>query len=395
MDSKKKSFRDWWMKPANVRDRDLDRKVSFLELFYDLVYVVIISQLAHGLAENVNLISIGRYSFMFLVIWLAWINGTLYHELHGNNDIRTRIFTFLQMFTVVGMAIFAHNALTENYLGFVISFVAYQLLLTFLWWRTGIHDKTHRPLSNPYSFAFLFSSIIFISSLFVEQQWRFYLWGSAVFITTIIPMLLPLFYQKNKDVMEQIDITGTATPALVERFGLFNIIVLGEIIISVVNGVSHQHNLTLQLGITALLGMGIAISIWWLYFDFVAHQMPKEKRNKTYLWLYLHLILTLATVSVGASVFNVVSHYNHHLDHNVKWLLLSSLSVVLFSIICLIHTIQKSGKKNHKLTSITSFVVLLLIIGLGFLELPLIYILSIIIVLLFIPIFSGYRKGKQ
>jgi len=56
-----------------------------------------------------------------------------YHELHGNNDIRTRFFTFLQMFIVVAMIVFAHNALEEGSVGFALSYAAFQLVLTYLW----------------------------------------------------------------------------------------------------------------------------------------------------------------------------------------------------------------------------------------------------------------------
>jgi low temperature requirement protein LtrA len=87
--------------------------VTFLELFYDLVYVVLIAQLAHALSGNVNLNGIGSFTFLFIIVWVAWVNGSTYHDLHGQNDLRTRIFTFLQMFTVAAMAVFVHNALED------------------------------------------------------------------------------------------------------------------------------------------------------------------------------------------------------------------------------------------------------------------------------------------
>lgn len=62
-------------------------------------------------------------------MWVAWGNGTMYHDLHGNNDIRTWLFTFLQMFTVAAMSVFAHSALAQGAVGFALSFAAYQLIL--------------------------------------------------------------------------------------------------------------------------------------------------------------------------------------------------------------------------------------------------------------------------
>jgi low temperature requirement protein LtrA len=143
-------FRDWWQPPRKAGERLERRQVTFLELFYDLVYVVLIAQLSHALAGHISLAGLVSFAFLFIIVWWAWLNGTTYHDLHGNNDIRTRVFTFAQMLSVVAMAIFAHDALGETSVGFALSYAAFQLILTYLWWRTGVHDPDHRPLSRPY-----------------------------------------------------------------------------------------------------------------------------------------------------------------------------------------------------------------------------------------------------
>jgi len=130
MNALTRNIRIWWQPPKNIRDREEERRVTFLELFYDLVYVVLIAELAHTLSEHINLAGVGGFLFLFVTVWVAWVNGTLYHDLHGNNDIRTRVFTFLQMFTVAAMAVFANNALGEGPVGFALSFASYQLVLT-------------------------------------------------------------------------------------------------------------------------------------------------------------------------------------------------------------------------------------------------------------------------
>ncbi len=67
-----------------------DRAVSFLELFYDLVFVVLIAQIAHTLAGDVSWAGFGRFAVVFSLIWVAWVNGSFYHELHGRDDGRSR-----------------------------------------------------------------------------------------------------------------------------------------------------------------------------------------------------------------------------------------------------------------------------------------------------------------
>ena len=138
-------FRRWWQPPRPASNRPEERRITFLELFYDLVYVVIIAELSHALAGNISLAGIGSFVFLFIIVWWAWFNGAMYHDLHGNNDIRTRVFTFLQMFTVAAMAVFAHNAMGEGSTGFALAYAAFHLILTWLWWRTGVYDPKSSP----------------------------------------------------------------------------------------------------------------------------------------------------------------------------------------------------------------------------------------------------------
>jgi len=97
------TFRIWWQKPSSVTEREKNREISYLELFYDLVYVAIVIELTHILAGNISLGVLIQYIALFSMVWWAWLNGSLYHELHGNNDVRTRIFTFIQMLSLAGM----------------------------------------------------------------------------------------------------------------------------------------------------------------------------------------------------------------------------------------------------------------------------------------------------
>ena len=86
MSGLKSSFRVWWQVPRKASDRQDERAVTFLELFYDLVYVVIIAELAHALAAHPDPKGIAAFGFLFVIVWWAWINGAIYHDLHGNND---------------------------------------------------------------------------------------------------------------------------------------------------------------------------------------------------------------------------------------------------------------------------------------------------------------------
>lgn len=386
-------FRDYWQPPRKASDVIEHRQVTFLELFYDLVYVVIIAELSHALSAHIGWKGLANYAFLFAIVWWAWFNGTSYVDLHGNNDVRTRVFTFLQMLSVVAMAIFAHDALGETSVGFAWSYAAFQLILTFMWWRTGVYDKNHRLLSGPYSASFLFTTLLFAGSNFVPTPWRFYMWAFAIVISLLLPLYTFNLGKRNPVAQAEIDIITAGSPSLVERFGLFNIIVLGEVVVGVVSGVSEHHHLTWSLGGTAALGTLIAISLWWVYFDSVSHRLPSTNALMVSSWLYLHLPLTMGIAAVGAAILNVVEHAGEHLPPEVRWLLVGGIAVVLICITLLIHTVQLEPIEKRTLR-VGGWVMLfsaVLIALLGFTAFEILPLLLILVILMLVPIFAAIR----
>jgi low temperature requirement protein LtrA len=275
---------------------------------------------SHSLSENISLAGVGAFVFLFIIVWWAWINGSSYHDIHGNNDIRTRVFTFMQMLTVIFMAIFARDALGETSIGFTLSYAAFQLILTYLWWRTGIHDPAHRPLSSPYSASFMITSILFIVSAFVPAPGRFYIWGAALAISLIQPLYNFGLGSRSPEGRKQVELLMHVSPSLVERFGLFTIIVVGEVIVGIVGGVVEHEHLDWIIGVTALLGSLIAIGLWWVYFDFVSHHPPRPNIISSTGWMYAHLPLTMGIAAAGTAIFNVVHHVGEPLIEEIRWL---------------------------------------------------------------------------
>lgn len=388
-----KYFRIWWQRPRKYSDQEEERRVTFLELFYDLVYVVIIAQLAHSLSTHINLVGFLQYGFLFLMVWWAWFNGAMYHDLHGNNDIKTRVMTFLQMMAVGTMAVFAHHALDSGSTGFALSYGAFLLIITYLWWRTGVHEKEHRPLSTPYTLTYLLAALLTLGSVFVEPPIRFYIWGFNLGIIVLLPMFMLIASQKNPAIKVQFDRSATISNSMVERFGLLTIIVLGEVIVGVVNGVAGQHHFTLLTGITGGLGMLIAIGIWWVYFDFVSSHPPRKGVLPEAGWAYLHLPLYICIAAAGAAILNVINTPGDMIPVNAKILLSSSVSVSFLCIAFIHKTIQipRESQKIHRFTGRIIFFAAFLVLIPGFFEMNAVLYLSITILVMLTPIFFGVR----
>lgn len=376
-------FRTWWRPARRADEPHDDRTVTFLELFYDLVYVVLVAELAHALAAHLDLKHILQFAFLFSIVWWSWLNGTTYHEYHGNNDIRTRILTFLQMFAVAGMAVFAHNAMGSGSFGFGLFYGIFQLILCYMWWRLAAHDPEHHIENRGFVIFWSISTALFFISLLFPAPIRFYIWGVAVTMSLLQPLIQFMIRPSMDSQRDRGPLN--ISHALIERFGLFNILVLAEIIVGVVSGLTYHDELTLTAFVTGGLGLCIAFCMWWLYFDFVSHRVPIENRNAQGIWMYMHLFASMSIVAAGAVVLSIVKHAGKPLLDIEQWALVGSVVIFLLSLVPMMRTVQVAD--NLKVIfgrgAITVAIAAIAVFLLGFTNLPTIPFLAILVAIMF------------
>lgn len=335
-------MRRLWRPPGRFEDRDPHRSVTFLELFFDLVFVAVIAQLAHTLAEHPSWSGVGWFVFLFYAVWSSWINGTLYHDLHAVDDLSTRVFTFAQMLAVAVMAVHAGGVPGDGAHGFALGYTANTFLLVVLWFRTGIHDPDHRPASVPYSIAYLCSALLFGSSVLVDPPLTHWMWALGLLIE--LAGFVVAMTRWTPPESQGGDAVIAVTPSLIERMGLFVIIVLGEVVVGSVNGLADLTPLDTDEIVIGLLGLGVAVGLWWLYFDLVSHRAPVSRL--TQLWLYLHLPLVMAIAAGGAAVLDTVGHAAEPLPEAVRWLLVGSMAAAMVSITVL--TLTLASRRSYE-----------------------------------------------
>ena len=357
------SFRRLWRPPGRFEDRSHDRSVTFLELFFDLVFVAVIAQLAHTLSENPTWSGVGWFVFLFYAIWSSWINGTLYHDLHSSDDLSIRVFTFAQMLAVAVMAVNAGDVPGEGTNGFALGYAANTLILVVLWFRTGLHDPHHRPASVPYSIAYLGSAILFATSVLVDPPLIYWMWAGALLLE--LAGLIVAMYRFAPPESRGGEAVIPATPSLIERMGLFVIIVLGEVVVGAINGMAEVTPLDLNATMIGLLGMLVAIGLWWIYFDLVSHRAPVSRY--TQLWQFLHLPMVIAMAATGAAVLNTVEHAGEPLPGDVRWLLVGSVAVVVVAVVglTLVLTVRRENREAYATADRALVVSAVLYLGVG------------------------------
>src|SRR6201997_902343 len=102
--------RQLWQPPRPHGEQPQERVVGPLELFYDLAVVVLVAQAARHLAGQLTWRGLGEFAAVFTLVWIAWANGSLHHELHGREDARGRSTFLLQILVLVAMGAFIPEA---------------------------------------------------------------------------------------------------------------------------------------------------------------------------------------------------------------------------------------------------------------------------------------------
>ncbi len=145
----------------------------------------------------------------------------------------------------------------------------------------------------------IFSTIVIGATAVLPDAWRLPIW--AVFLVGWLGLVLVGSQDRYRPVEGIVP-----TDSLVERFGLFTIIVLGEVILGVVTGLSAAGADALTIA-TGSLAMVIGFGFWWIYFDLVGRRLSRGG-SAIWIWMTSHLPIQLSIVASGAAIVSLIEH---------------------------------------------------------------------------------------
>jgi low temperature requirement protein LtrA len=322
-------FKRWFWRPPRPHGEIIaDRQVSNLELLYDLVYVAVIGQAAHHLAEHVSVRGLAEFTVVFALIWIAWINGSLYLELHGREDGRTRSIVFVQMGILVLLAVFTADAAGGGW-GFAGVYATYQVVQTWLWYSVWRQDRRDHAeflgLAGGYVVGMGVSATVIGASALLPATPRLLVWAGLAVVWVVGIVVAARRSRAGLGL--------TPTDSLVERFGLFIIIVLGEVVIGVVDGLSAAERDAKTI-VTGMLALSMGFGFWWIYFDLVGRRLPRANRVALANWVLSHLPITLAITAAGAGMVSLIGHaHDPSTPAGTSWLLAGAVAAGLVALI--------------------------------------------------------------
>lgn len=287
-----------WTAPRGAAER----RVTWLELFFDLVFVAVVAQVGAPLADHYTPGAVARYGVFLFMTWWAWHGYAIYATRFDAGDGLQRATALLQMVAVIFMAANAEGDLaSESSAGFAAAYALMRLILVAEYLRAATLPPARR-LALEYAAGYGAAAVLWLASAVVPVPARFALWG------------LGLAVDVGTGVVASRHVTAIPPHAahLPERFGLFTLILLGESIVAMVAGIQSQAGWSLAAAVPAFSGIALVFALWWSYFEGAAGPAERpvtSRRDRRWFecWSYAHVPLYLGVGVIGVGVEHVVA----------------------------------------------------------------------------------------
>jgi low temperature requirement protein LtrA len=266
------------------------RQATWLELFYDLVFVAVIGLVAHDLAHThhgeITRAQMLSFFLIFIPVWWVWASHTLFANRYDTDSHLNRFIAISLMALVVVLSAFVETALESGFKGFVTVYLLMRFVVAIAYYTAPDTTPDGDRLANRMHQVILIGLLISATSLLFDTAIKFIL----LYLGIIVEILL----------MTRLGNLARAFPIhrkhLIERIGLLAIIVLGESVIRIVGTLTAKEHYDILDVVATVGGFLLIVQIWWIYFDSL-YLLERAKNIKTGMVpLISHLLLYVGIV---------------------------------------------------------------------------------------------------
>jgi len=296
-------------------------KVSFVELFFDLVFVFAITQISHTLLEHFSGVGLAQAALLLGAVWWIWIYTSWVTNWLDPETTPVRLMLFALMFAGLVLSASLPQAFGAGGLLFACAYVAIQL------GRSLFALHTLRPHSPANYRNFLritlwlaLSGLFWIAGGLSEGAVRFGLWALALTLELGSPALGFYVPGLGRSTTADWDVEGGH---LAERCALFIIIALGESIL--VTGATAAKLPVTTANLAAFANAFLSsIAMWWIYFHIGAERASERIATShdpgslaRIAYTYIHLLLVAGIILVAVGDEFVIAHPGGHTETRV------------------------------------------------------------------------------
>jgi low temperature requirement protein LtrA len=248
------------------------KRVAWVELYLDLVFVLAVGQLAHLIVAAPEMHSVWIALGLFVVLWWSWVGFAVLYNREGTDRPRQRLL-FLAGSVPVGVAAVAiEPTSTGDSTVFALSLAVVRVLLA-----VANLTETRDLLRLRITRACLASAALFALSAVAPAPLRYVMWAIAIGVESGAMLAedreaarklrrdRDFSALKPEDPAEALDAHHFA-----ERFGLFLIILLGEVVVEAGQSSVSGHVATAAGWAALMAAVVVAGALWWVYFSSAA-----------------------------------------------------------------------------------------------------------------------------
>jgi low temperature requirement protein LtrA len=364
-------------------------RVTPLELFFDLVFVLAITQCTALMAHHPTWSGLAQGLLVLGMLWWAWTGYAWLTSVLDPEEGAVRLVMFGAMGALLLVSLCVPEAFGSLALAFALTYGVVRTAHIALFMLASPEDDAlrHSVLGLAASTT-IAVSLLAAASLF-DGLAQGALWALAL----LLDMAGPYFFGSEG---------WKLVPGhFAERHGLIVIIALGESIVAI--GVGASHQLTFGIATAAVLGVGLTAAMWWVYFDIVALvsarrlAQTEEGRERNEMardsYSYIHLVMVAGIVLVALGLKTTIGHFDDHLQTVPAFALLGGVAVYLLGLVAFRYRHVRSINRQRLLLAI----VLLLLVPVAT-ELPAVAALAIANVLIWAMIVyetRGYGEARN
>jgi low temperature requirement protein LtrA len=326
-------------------------RVTYAELFFDLVFVFAVTQISHTLLGRFTPLGALQTTLLFLGVWWAWVYTSWITNWLNPELTPVRILLFLLMLGGLVLSTSIPKAFESRGLWFATAYAAMQVGRT-LFWVASVPPT--RPMARMNALRVLVwlsvSAVFWIAGGFAEGQQRLIFWSIALAIEYVSPAVRFWIPRYGASSVADWIVEGGH---MAERCAGFIIIALGESI--VVTGATFADLPWTLETVTAFMAAFIgAIAMWWIYFhkgaEAGSEQISRSSepgRMARLAYTYLHMPIVAGIILAAVADDLVLTHPADHSDYKTVLSALGGPLLFLAGTILFKHTFRGFLQLSH------------------------------------------------
>src|ERR1700716_2085079 len=326
-------------------------RVTYAELFFDLVFVFAVTQISHTLLAHFTALTVVQTTLLFRVVWWVWVYTSWITNWLNPEMTPVRVLLFALMLGGLVLSTSIPQAFESRGLWFAVAYAAMQVGKTVFLWLSTPRSRTLARMNAIRITAWLSASaVLCVAGRFAEGDSRLLLWAMALGIEYLSPAVR--FWIPKYGASEVADWVVEGGH-MAERCAGFIIIALGESVV-VIGATFSELAWTLQtVGafVSAFIG---SLAMWCIYFHKGAEAGSEQISNSSepgrlarLAYTYLHMPIVAGIVLSAVADELVLTHPAEHADLKTVLSALGGPLLFLIGTILFKHTIRGWLQLSH------------------------------------------------